>query len=407
MRKNLILGTLLLMISSMAQAQVAVRGQMVYTMDGPVITNGVVVVENGKISAIGTYGSVRIPDGYEVLEAAVVTPGLIDIHATVGLTGIFNSPADQDHLDPSAPIQPELRAVDAYNPQEPLVAWVRSFGVTTVHTGPSPGAPISGQTMITKTRGATVVDAVIDEETALAVTLTPPSGFRSNNELFTTRAKTVALLRQDLIEAQEYREGLHRAAKDDEAQAPARDLHLETMVKVLDGDLALMVTAHPTRDMVNALHLAEEFDLRLWLDGESEAHQIIPLIKASGVPVLLHPTMMRAFGEVKNASMETAAQLQAAGIPFGIQTGYEPYVPKVRVVLLEAAVAAAHGLGFDDALAAITIEPARILGIDDRVGSLARGKDGDLALYDGDPFEYTTHCVGVIIEGEIVSLDVR
>ena len=231
------------------------------------------------------------------------------------------------------------------------MAWVRSFGVTTVHTGHSPGAPISGQTMIAKTRGTTVAEAVIDEETALAVTLTPPSGFMSSNDLFTTRAKTVALLRQDLIKAQEYRESMRRAANDDEAKAPARDLHLETMVKVLEGDLALMVTAQRTRDLVNALHLADEFDLKLWLDGAAEAHQILPMIKDAGVPVLLHPTMIRAFGEAENASMETAAQLQAAGIPFGIQTGYESYVPKVRVVLLEAAVAAAHGLGFNDALA--------------------------------------------------------
>ncbi len=405
--KKLAFAALLLMIACSAQAQIAVRGGIVHTMDGAAIANGVVVITDGKIKAVGPADKVRIPDGYEVLEAAVVTPGLIDVHGTVGLTGILNVPHDQDHVERSAAIQPELRAIDAYNPQEPLVAWVRSFGVTTVHTGHSSGAPLSGQTMIVKTRGTTVADAVVQESTALAVALTPPSAIFGNSGLFTTRAKTVALLRQELIKAQEYQDKLQRSEKSDDAPAPDRNLHLETLGRVLSGDLALMVTAHRARDMVNAMRLAEEFGVRLWLDGATEAHQIIPMIKAAEVPVLIHPTMMRSFAETENASMETAALLREAGIAFGIQSGYEAYVPKVRVVLLEAGVAAAHGLGFDDALAAITIEPARILGIDDRVGSLAKGKDGDLALYDGDPFEYTTHCVGVVIEGEVVSTTIR
>ncbi len=405
MKKLLLLSMLLLAAS--AEAQLAVRGEVVHTMTGPAITDGVVLIQDGRIKAVGPASQIRVPDDYRVLRAAVVTPGLIDVHATVGLTGIFNSRHDQDHLETSAPIQPELRALDAYNPQEPLVAWVRSFGVTTLHTGPSPGAPVSGQTMIVKTRGSTVAEAVVQETTALAVALTPPSDIFDQSEMFTTRAKTVALLRQDLIRAREYRAELAAAADDDDLTAPDRDLHLETMTAVLDGDLALMVTAHRARDMVNALRLADEFGLRLWLDGAAEAHQILPLIRQAGVPVLLHATMMRSFGETENTSMETAALLREAGIPFGIQSGYEAYVPKVRVVLLEAAVAAAHGLGFEAALASITSEPARILGIADRVGSLAKGLDADLALYDGDPFEYTSHCVGVVIEGEIVSEVVR
>jgi imidazolonepropionase-like amidohydrolase len=113
--------------------------------------------------------------------------------------------------------------------------------------------------------------------------------------------------------------------------------------------------------------------------------------------------MMRAYSETENTSFETASLLHEAGIPFAIQTGYESYVPKTRVVLFEAAVAASHGLGFEGALATVTIDAARILGIDDRVGSLEKGKDGDIAMYDGDPFEYATHCVGTIIEGEVVS----
>jgi imidazolonepropionase-like amidohydrolase len=130
---------------------------------------------------------------------------------------------------------------------------------------------------------------------------------------------------------------------------------------------------------------------------------ILERIKAAGVPVILHPLMARTSEELENASWETAAKLRAAGVRVALQGGYESYVPKTRVVLFEAAVAAANGLPFEEALAAITIDAARVLGIDGRVGSLAVGKDGDAALYDGDPFEYTTHCIGVVIGGKVLS----
>jgi len=130
---------------------------------------------------------------------------------------------------------------------------------------------------------------------------------------------------------------------------------------------------------------------------------LIDEIKEAGVPVIVHPLMIRAYGDYKNFSFETPAKLAAAGIPVALQSGYESYVPKIRVVLYEAAIAAANGMTFDQALGTITIEAAKILGIDKRVGSLAVGKDGDVALYDGDPFEYTSHCVGVVIEGKVVS----
>jgi imidazolonepropionase-like amidohydrolase len=404
MNRILVIIAGLLLAASVSQGQIAVRGDVIHTMAGEPITNGVVLIQDGKITEIGPEDQVTVPADFRVIEAAVVTPGLVDVHSTVGLTGIYNLPHDQDHLDKSAALQPELRALDAYNPLDPLVAWIRSFGVTTVNTGHSPGAPISGQTMIVKTRGATVEEALVMEAAAVAVTITRTSSPLGNSSLLTTKAKTIALLRQDLIKAGEYRDKMAAAGQDDEAQTPERDLHLETMARVLEGDLALMITAQRVSDIMGALRLADEFEgVRLWLDGAAEAHQIIPVIKEAGIPVLLHPTMMRAYTETENTSFETASLLHEAGITFAIQTGYEAYVPKTRVVLFEAAVAASHGLGFEGALASVTINAARILGIDDRVGSLEAGKDGDIAMYDGDPFEYATHCVGTIIEGEVVS----
>jgi imidazolonepropionase-like amidohydrolase len=148
--------------------------------------------------------------------------------------------------------------------------------------------------------------------------------------------------------------------------------------------------------------VASEFGIKVVLDGAAEAYLVKDEIKRAGVPVIVHPTMFRSNGEAENLSFETAAQLRAAGIPVALQSGFEGYVPKTRVLLFEAAVAAANGLGLEGALAASTIDAARILGLGTRLGSLEAGKDGDLALYDGDPFEYTSHCVGVVIEGDVV-----
>jgi imidazolonepropionase-like amidohydrolase len=143
------------------------------------------------------------------------------------------------------------------------------------------------------------------------------------------------------------------------------------------------------------------------IDGGAEAYLMLDRIRAAGVPVLLHATMARQLGDLENASFGTAAALRAAGIPFALQSGYEAYVPKTRVVLWEAAIAAANGLDRGHALASITIDAARILNIDDRVGSLETGKDADLVLFDGDPFEYTSRVQAVVIDGAVVSEQLR
>ena len=386
----------------LAEDVLAVRGATVYTMAGDPITDGVVVVRDGKIAAVGPASRVRIPRDARLLEAAVVTPGLIDAHTVVGLAGWLNQTQDQDQLEASAAMQPELRAIDAYNARDALVAWVRGFGVTTIHTGHAPGALISGQTMIAKTRGTDADDAVMVSTAMVAATL-GAGATREGQKSPGNRSKAVAMLRQELVRAGEYAKKREAGDDEDDDETPARDLRLETLARVLDGELPLLVTAHRYYDILAALRLAEEFDLRLVLDGAAEIHLVVDRVRGAGVPVVLHPTMSRAVGEAENLSMETAASLDRAGIPFALQSGYESYVPKTRVVLFEAAVAAAYGLPFERALGSVTIDAARLLGIADRVGSLEVGKDGDLALYDGDPFEYTSHCTGVVIEGEVVA----
>lgn len=379
-----------------AEAQIAVKGETIWTMAGESIKNGVILINNGKIEAVGTSSQIKIPNGYKVINAKVVTPGLIDAHSVIGLNGYLNQPHDQMAIEGSNSIQPELRAIDAYNAEEKLVEWVRSFGVTTIHTGHQPSALVSGQTMIAKTWGKNVDEATITPVAMIAVTL-GDSANAGQGKSPGTRAKQAAMLRAELIKAQTY------GTKPD----AARDLKQEMFKKVLAREIPLLVTAHRAQDIITALRIAKEFNIKIVLDGVAEAQLVMDDIKASGFPVIVHPTMFRAGGETESLSMEDAAKLKAAGIPVALQSGYEGYVPKTRVVLFEAAAAVANGLTPRDALALVTIDAAKILGLDARIGSIETGKDADLAMYDGDPFEYTTHCTGTIINGKVVSEVVR
>jgi len=384
---------LILFFSATSPAQIAVKSELIWTMDGEPISNGVVLMKNGKIEAVGTAAQVKIPSNYKIITAKVVTPGLIDTHTVIGLNGYLNQPHDQMALDSSSPIQPDLRAIDSYNPEEILIDWVRSYGVTTIHTGHQPSALVPGQTMIAKTFGKTIDDVTLVPMAMINVTL-GESALASQGRSPGTRAKQVAMLRAELLKAGNYK-------------GEPRDLKQEVWKKVLNREIPLLVTAHRAVDIMNALRIAKEFNIKIVLDGVSEATQVINEIKASGFPVIVHPTMYRAGGETENLSMETAAKLKAAGISIALQSGYEGYVPKTRIVLFEAALAASNGMSRRDALAAITIDAAKILGMEKRIGSLTVGKDADLAMYDGDPFEYVTHCTGTIINGNVVSEVVR
>jgi len=381
-----------------ASAQIAVRGETVYTMAGQPINDGVVLLRGNKIERVGPAAQVTIPSGYKVMSAKVVTPGLVDAHSVVGLAGIFNVPADQMQLEMSSPMQPELRAIDAYNPREALVEWVRNLGVTTVHTGSGPGALASGTTIVVKTVGNTVAEALVDSVGMVAFTL--GSSVSQNFKSPGTRSKSVAMIRAEFIKAQEY---ATKMKEKDASKRPARDLKLDVLAKVLNGDMKALFTAQRASDILAVLRLANEFGFKPVLDGATEAYLLTDEIKKAGVPVIIHPTMVRTGGDTQNASMETAGVLKKAGIPIALQSGFEGYVPKTRVVLFEAAIAAANGLAFNDALAAITIDAARIIGVEKRVGSLEAGKDADVVLFDGDPFEYATHVCAVVVNGVVVN----
>jgi imidazolonepropionase-like amidohydrolase len=430
----------------LAAQDIAVRAERVHTMAGPPIQDGVVLVRGGKIVAVGPAATVRIPEGVETLTAKVATPGLVDAHSVVGLSGYMNQPHDQDQLDRGAPVQPHLRAVDGYNPDEELVGWLRSLGVTTVHTGHGPGALVSGQTMVAKTWGRTADAAAIVPRAMIASNLGP--GALNAEKGPGTRPRQMALFRAALLAARTAKpekprerraggEGESRSERENEEnpaetakpdgfpadpdtntrrgegragskaerenEEKAEKLEAQVWRAVLARQVPLLVTANRAQDIMSALRLKREFGIDLVIDGGAESYLLLDELRAAKVTVILHPTMQRHYGDLENASFTTAARLRAAGIPFALQSGFEEYVPKTRVVLWEAGFAAAHGLAPEDALRAVTIDAARAIGVADRLGSLEPGKDGDLALFDGDPLEYTSHVTAVVIDGRIAS----
>lgn len=387
------LALLVIALAIPPQAQrLAVAADTLYTMAGPPIVNGVVLIRDGQIERVGA--GLEIPEGVRVLRASVATPGLVDVRGTVGLSGLLNQPQDQDQIDEGGAIQPALRAMDAYNARDELVPYLLRFGVTTVHTGHTYGAIAAGQTVIVKTAYDTLDEALVDSTTMLAMSIGPSVTRRFDSP--GSRSRVIAELRKALYKAQ--------AASAKEDDSGAVDLDQEAWAKVLRGEMPALVTAHRANDILTLLRVGREFpSVRLILDGGAEAYLVLDALREAGISVVLHPTMIRMGGETQNAAFTTAAALHQAEIPFAIQSGYEAYVPKTRVVLFEAAAAAAHGLPREAALASITRNAAEILGLADRLGTLEPGKDADLALFDGDPLETTTHTCAVIVDGRVAS----
>ncbi|HTY84417.1 MAG TPA: amidohydrolase family protein [Silvibacterium sp.] len=409
---SLLLVVAVLAISLPASAQkIAVVADKLYTMGKEVQGQpGVVLIENGKISAVRR-GS-EAPAGYTVMHAAYVTPGLIDAKTTAGISGAYNIPADQDQDEESDPNTADVRALDSFNPREMLLQYINTYGITTVQTAPGIVNPIAGQAGIFKTVGPKTVGPTVDELAVKPVSAivfnlgeSPKQFYGRKDRAPTTRMMTASIIREGLLNAQAYQKkwaDWSASEKRDPAKQPARDLKLEAISLALRAEVPAIFNAYRADDIDTAIRLAKEFKLKLILSSVTEGYLETPVIKQSGAAALVGPTLQRLESlETNNASLEDAAILAEAGVPVALMTGFEGYVPKNRVLLFEAGVAAANGLGFEGALRASTIEAAKILGIADRIGSLESGKDADVVLYDGDPFEYTSHVTAVLVNGKV------
>jgi imidazolonepropionase-like amidohydrolase len=381
--------------------RLAILAGRIHTVSHGTITNGAILIEDGKIAAVGPRDKVDVPLGTPMLSAAVVTPGLIDAHTSVGLSGGANVAADQDQDEKSDPNQADLRVLDGFNPDEALLEYIRREGVTTIHAVPGRANVIAGQTGIFRTAGRTAERMTLRFPAGILVNLGEVPKTTYPNRLPTTRMGTAALVRAAFVQARNH---LTKQAAKDPDKRPPGNAKLEALGLALAKKVPVLFAAHRADDLETALRLAKELGLSARLELATEAYRIADEVARAKVPVVVHPTMQRA-----GSSMETlhshlcnANVLASKKVPLAIGTGFEGYVPKTRVLRHEAAIAAINGLGHERALAAITLDAAKVLGIDQARGSIDRGKVADLVLYDDDCFEHATHVTHTLIEGRVV-----
>ncbi len=383
--------------------KVAVLAGRIHTVNNGTITNGAVVIEDGKIAGVYRPGewTPATLDGAQILRAAEVTPGLIDAHTVVGLSGKFNVPADQDQDESSEPNQADLRVLDGFNPDEPLLDFLRQNGVTVIHAVPGRVNVLAGQTGVFRTHGRTAQQMALQFPHGFLVNLgeTPKAAFQAKGP--TTRMATAALVRNAFAQARQH--AAKRAAAPEDKKPP-RNAKLEALEPFVQGQRPVFFSAHRADDLLTGLRIAEEFRLKPVLDLATEAYLVADRLAEAKVPVVAHPTMQRVGSsmETLNSHVGNAAALADRGIAVAIGTGFEGYVPKTRVLRFEAAMAAVNGLGTDRALRAVTLDAAKLLGVADRFGSIEVGKVADLVLYDGDPFEHTTHVTHTLMDGRVV-----
>jgi imidazolonepropionase-like amidohydrolase len=409
---SLLLTAALAVTSSLGAQNVALVAEHVYTMDsGPQGGPGMVLIRDGKIEDVRQGANLQPPQGFQVIRGAYITPGLIDADTTTGVSGAYNIPADQDQDESTDPNTADVNVRDSLNPEDLLYQYVNTYGVTTLQVAPGPMNPIAGRAGIFKTAGPqspfrTVDQLIVRLNSAVVFNLgeTPKETYGKAHKAPVTRMKTAEMIRDALTQAKAYQAKWDQWKKDgsDLSKQPAIEPKTAALADVVSGKTPAIFNAYRADDIDTAIRLGTEFHLKYMLASVAEGYLIREKIKQAGVPCLVGAVMQPFESlETSNATYENAALLQQAGIPIAIMTGYEAYVPKSRVLLFEAAVAAANGLGMESALRAITISPAKMLGIDDRVGSLSKGKDADAVVFDGDPFEYTSHVQQVLVQGAV------
>ncbi|WP_366160079.1 amidohydrolase [Bacillus infantis] len=374
----------------------AITNAKIFDGTGKKYENANLLIQDGKIQRLGE--DLEIGEEYTVIDAAgkIVTPGLIDVHTHLGVHEEGVGKEGQDFNETSAAATAQVRAIDGINPMEKGFEDARRFGITTVQVMPGSANVIGGEMIVLKTAGQIIDDMVIRNPSGLkAATGENPKRFHGGKGIMpTTRMGVAAILREKFIEAQSYIEN-RKAGKAD------RKLELENIAKVLNKEIPLRVHAHRADDIITILRLKREFGFDLTIEHCTEGHLIAPFIAKHDVRVSVGPTMSsRSKIELADKGWHTLPALAEEGIAFSLTTDHP--VVGIEHLMTSAILAVKNGLSEEQALEAITINAARHLGVEDRVGSLEPGKDADFVIWSGDPFDLRSSVEETYINGERV-----
>ena len=378
----------------------------IYTMESKdPIENGYIRFHN-LIEEIGEMKDYKNDPQETVYDACgkYVFPGFIDAHTHLGMFEDSLGFEGDDGNEESDPITPHLRAIDAINPNDRYFTEARRAGVTSVATGPGSANPISGQFCAMKTYGSVIDDMIIKEPVAMKFSFgeNPKTVYHGKNQQPVTRMATAALIREALKKAQEYAENIRQEKENpDDYEKPDYDSKLESLLPVLSGELPVKAHAHRADDIATAMRIAKEFNLNLTIEHATEGHLISEKLKENNLYCMLGPTLSdRSKPELSNLTFDTYRVLSEQGIPVSIITDH-PEIP-INFLPLCAALAVKYGMEEQKALEAITLTPAKALGISDKVGSLKVGKDADIVVFDRFPLDIMAKTVLVLINGNEV-----
>ncbi len=390
---------------------IAIKNGRVLTITKGTIEGGTVVIDGGKIKAVGK--DVAIPSGAEIVDATGkwVTPGLIDAHSHVAIFGEPFVEATSDGNEMTDPITPHVRALDAVNPADPAIPDTLSAGVTTVWTGPGSGNVVGGTGVVIKLTGGTI-DAMLvttaKPTMKMALGENPKRVYGSQKKFPMTRMGNAAALRDALVKAQNYVDKIKRAEEDAareskekktkiEPKYPERDLKMEALAKVLSGEYRARIHCHRADDILTAIRVAEEFNLDFSIEHTTEGWKIADVLAAKKVTCTVGPNdLTRAKMELEHFDLANAGILAKKGVKVCIQVdGFS----NTRWLPVHAGMLVRFGMPEDEAMRAMTMNPAELLGVSDRMGSLEPGKDADIAIFDGNPLCTMTRCEKAFING--------
>ncbi len=381
-------------------SRIFIKNGKIMTMADLVHEHGSILLEEGKIQAVGKIQIDEKKEDLTVIDAKGnwVMPGLMEAHCHIGISEEKKGMEGDDCNENVEPVTPWLRGIDAINPMDAAFDDAVRAGITTVMAGPGSSNVVGGQFAVIKTKGRCIDDLILKAPAAMKVAFgeNPKVNYSGQGKMPVTRMSIAGMLRQEIFAAKQYLEN-----KESNAENFEEDFQYESWIPVLKKEIPIKAHVHRADDIFTALRIAKEFDLNITLDHCSEGHLIAEAIAKSGAPAIVGPDFAsRNKIEVQNMAFKTAGILQKAGTLVAITTDHP--VSIIKSLPLCAGMAVKAGLPLEEGLKAITINPAVICGVEDRVGSLEAGKDADVVIFSGNPMEVFTETLCTIIDGNIV-----